>query len=183
MKRTMMLLCSCVILLLTACGTGGSASEPATHSTKGKAHNQKFGEKFHYYRMNVISKATSKVQITLSDYETVKEKSADDQYKDKVDYIKVFVRVENVGKENSTDNAIRSSSFNSYDANGKDISALAIHMNYEEGEFEPVELRPGGKNEGFMFIPIEEGSTPAELIYYDAVVKTAAHTNQFVFKL
>lgn len=183
MKRMMIILCLSVILLLTACSSSGTASEPATHSTKGKVYNQEFGEKFHYYRMNVITKATSKVAITLSDYEIVKEKSADDIYKDKVDYIKVYVRVENVGKENSTDMAIRSSAFNSYDTNGKDISAIAIDLNYQEGEFEPVELRPGGKNEGFMFIPIEEGSEPAELIYYDAVSKTAAHTNQFVFKL
>lgn len=172
-----------VMLLLTACGSNssGTESKPATKDTQGKVFEHKFGEVFYYHRTNSLTNVTSKVAITLSDYELVKEKSTDDYSKNDADYIKVYVQVENVGNENSTEWAILFSSFKSYDENGKEISGFTKNTNME-GEFKPSELRPGGKNEGFMYIPIIEGAIPAEIIYFDGT-GVNSNPNQYVFKL
>lgn len=188
MKRKMIILFCGVILLLSACSsnsTSGNPTEPATHSTEGKVYNVELGEEFLYHRMGAVNKSTTKLEITLSDYEIVKEKSADDSLREDVDYLKLYALVENVGDENSHDMAIHEYSFNIYDANGKEISVstLTTQRITPEDEFKPAELRPGGKNEGFLYITIEEGSVPAEIIFYDAMSKTAAHANQYVVKL
>jgi len=189
MKKLTIFLCLCALLALTACGSnssnagGAPSGEPASNSTKGKIYDHKFGEPFYYNRTNTVTQATSKVALTISDFEIVKDRALDDSSDDNYDYIKVLVNAENIGDEISTDMAIRISTFQVYDANGKDISELVIIFNYLDGEFEPAELRPGGKNEGVMYIPFKEGAVPAELVYFDSVNKKAASTNQYVFKL
>ncbi|WP_170307953.1 hypothetical protein [Paenibacillus dakarensis] len=173
-----------VIVILAGCGSksGDKAAGPATMKTEGKIYEQDFGSKFEYYRTNAVNKVTSRVAITLSAPEVVKERTDEEAKNSDTDYVKVFVKAENVGDGNSTDMAIRWSSFKAYDANGKEISTFSYTEGYLEDEFEPVELRPGGKNEGFMYIPILEGEIPAEIIYFDSTLK-GAYTNQFVFKL
>ncbi len=198
MKRLMMVLCLCVVLILTACNSTNStnspssskaatssASEPATHDTKGTVHNVALGETFLYHRMGAVNKSVTKLEITLSDYQLIKEKSPDEGLRDQIDYVKLYALVENVGEENSHNMAIGTYSFNIYDANGREItvSTLTTQRIEPEDEFTSAELRPGGKNEGYLYISIEEGAVPAEIIYYDATNKNAAHANQFVIKL
>lgn len=191
MRRIIIVLCMCSIALLAACsenssgsGSKPNAGGPNTTDTVGKMYEQQFGDLIFYYRTNSVTKVTSKVAFTISDPVVVTErggKQAEDLDSD-TDYVKVYVTAENVGDENSFDLAVSWSRFDVYDANGKEISKLIWVDEYLPDEFEPVELRPGGKNEGYMYIPFEEGKVPVEIIYYDSTIR-GSYTNQFVFKL
>lgn len=203
--KKMIVLCLSAMLVLTACSSndgngstknGGSAasskssksssaSGPATHETQGNVYDVALAETFLYHRQGAMNNVINKVEITLTDYEVIKEKAPDDTLSDRVDYLKLYTKVENVGDENSHDMVIYSGSFDVFDADGKEIavSTLTTQIIEPEDEFNAVELRPGGKNEGYLYITIEEGTVPAEVIYYDAMMKSAAHANQYVIKL
>lgn len=201
------ILCLLGMIALTACGTNSSNSnegseEPVAQaneqtrtpgseqnneqsndqSEEQKVFEQNFGEPFHY------EIGSSKVMITLADPEIVKERHGEDRLKDETDYIKVFVQVENVGDDNSSDNVIGSGSFKAYNSNGVEISkqiAFAhFDIRYVEGEFEAAELRPNGKNEGHLYIPIKEDAIPAEIIFYESTNDMfIQYSRQYVFKL
>jgi len=202
--KKMMIFCLTIMLVLTACSSsndnstanGGSAatsknsksssaSGPATHETEGKVYDVALGETFLYHRQGAMNNVINKVEITLTDYEVIKEKAPDDTLADRVDYLKLNTKVENVGDETSHDMVIYTGSFDVFDANGKEISVttLTTQIIEPEDEFDAVELRPGGKNEGYLYITIDEGTEPAEIIYYDASVKSAPYANQYVIKL
>jgi hypothetical protein len=172
----------CMLVVLAACSSNEAkvTSGPATTETEGKVYESALGEVFHYYRTNSVTNITSKIAITVTDPEVV-DFVGDDTNKERFDFVKVFMQVHNVGDTNSGD-AVGANNFTVYDANGKEISSLYYVTEATEGIFKGTELRPDGKNEGYMYLPIEEGSVPAEIIFYDSTLR-GAHTNQFVIKM
>ncbi|WEK54616.1 MAG: hypothetical protein P0Y55_00625 [Candidatus Cohnella colombiensis] len=198
MKKLLTILCVLGVAALTACGTNSSKtnveSEPATPSSKQssdqsdeqKVFEQNFGEPF-YFESKTMN-GTYKVMITLTDHEIVNERHAEDRLKDDTDYIKVFLRVENVGDGNSSSNVIDFGSFKAYNSNGvditKEIGFSSFDIRYVDGEFKQADLRPNGKNEGYLYIPIEEEAIPTELIFYESTLEMfIAHSKQYVYKL
>ncbi|MNJ64858.1 hypothetical protein D3C77_608410 [compost metagenome] len=139
MKKLLTILCLLGVVVLTACGTNSSnskvESEPAAQGNKQtkapsseqsnepssgqdeeqKVFEQNFGEPF-YYETTTMNKGTSQVMITLTDPEIVNERHDEDRLKDDTDYIKVFLQVENVGDQNSSDAVIGFSSFKAYNS-------------------------------------------------------------------
>ena len=172
-----------MILILTACGSGSknNAGGPATTETEGKVYNVNFGDNFHYYRTNFVTNITSKISIKLTDPQVLDAITENSEDIESSDFVKLFIQVENVGDGNSAD-AIGINNFTVYDVNGKDISTFYYWEDKPTDEFEGYELRPGGKNEGYIYLAIEEDSVPAEIIFYDSLIR-GAHTNQFVIKM
>lgn len=74
--------------------------------------------------------------------------------KDDTDYIKVFLQVENVGGQNSSDTVIGFSSFKAYNSNGVEITKTIdfshVDIRYVDGEFKEAELRSNGKKRGLF---------------------------------
>lgn len=201
MKKGLALIALLAMAVLTACGSNiGNTEEAAVPAGQAdtqkeassgeqeeeqKIFNLNFGEPFYYERNEMIG--TSKVMMTITEHGIVNERYAEDSSKDRLDYLKVYVQVENVGEENSSEDVIDNNSFQAFDANGVEVTGTRgctmFDICYVDDEFEGKELRPNGKNEGFIYIPLEEGVEPKEIIFTESTVEMLRpYVKQYIFQ-
>ncbi|MDQ0232066.1 DUF4352 domain-containing protein [Metabacillus malikii] len=127
-------------------------------------------------------KATE-LKMTVSNFEIVQGKSTVQEDNDKYDYAQFDVAIENIGEIEALETVVANYSFKFYNENGVEIEENNyIEQNLQGMTYNEASVRPGGKNEGTIIIPIPKGSEPAEMVYLSNWMSIMG-SHEYYFKL
>jgi hypothetical protein len=179
------------IFALTACSEESQkpVDEKAPENEKSNSEVQletvkvKFDKPFDVKRVPASGMEYTTAKVTVSNYQLVQNMSSEAEDNEKYDFVKLDVVFENVGDFESSQTAVENPSFSFYDESGLKINVdFMAAGDVESATYKFGNVRPGGKNQGTLYLPIPKGSVPAEMVYKPNWISIIG-SNEYVFKL